>query len=156
MLSFEVHTVSAGTPILLSIDDMDGLGIFLNNLNDILVHLQSRLNAIVTRTRRHPFIKWNPRTFCSLMTSELRQLHQNFGHPSTDKLMKVLEKPGIADVVPVTSRVLNHIKRGCNTCQTYAQKPCRFKLTLRNDNYFTHSVYADIFYIEKKPNPVYF
>lgn len=65
--------------------------------------------------------------------------------------MNVLNKAGIEDVGPDTRRTLNEIERTCIPCQTYAQKPRRFKFTLREDKDFNHTVYADVFYINSKP-----
>lgn len=36
-------------------------------------------------------------------------------------------------------------------CQTYVQKPRRFKFTLREDKDFHHTFYANMFYIEETP-----
>lgn len=55
-LAFSVHTVDAGTPILLSIDDIDiCLGIYLSNLKHVLVHPQFEFGGKVARLRGQPF-----------------------------------------------------------------------------------------------------
>lgn len=45
MAIFNVRVIEVGTPILFSIDDVDRLGIYLNNLNDALVYLQLEFKA---------------------------------------------------------------------------------------------------------------
>lgn len=150
-LSFDAHVVEADTPILLSIDDMDRLGIYLNNLKDQLVHQDTALVAKVQRKRGHPFILWDPHISCMLTNTELHRLHRRFGHPSADKLMKLLQRAELPDVGPETRKVLEKIERSCEPCQIYAQKPRRFKFTLREDKDFNHSIYADVFYIDGKP-----
>lgn len=53
--------------------------------------------------------------------------------------------------MPETRKILLDMMRRCVACQTYAQKPRRFKFTLQNDKEFNHTVYADVFYIDAKP-----
>lgn len=55
-MQFELHVVSTNVPILLSIEDMDHLGVFFNNLTSQLVHLKSRKSAVVSQVGGHPFL----------------------------------------------------------------------------------------------------
>lgn len=64
LLSFDKHVINANNPILLSVDEMDPLGIYLNNIDKNLVQQVSVLKFWIARTRGHPFITWNHRTFC--------------------------------------------------------------------------------------------
>lgn len=150
-LTCNAHIVDANTPILMSIDDMDLLGIYLNNLQNVLIHAKSGLKAPVNRIRGNPFLWWNTYMSSFLTTVELRRLLRRFGHPSTETLMNILNRAGIEDIGPNTRRTLADIQRTCVPCQTYAQKPRRFKFTLQDDKDFNHTVYADIFYINSKP-----
>lgn len=150
-VSFDAHIVDADTPILMSIDDMDRLGVYLNNLENVLVHSKTGSKVPITRVRGHPFVQWNSFSSCHLTEIELRRLHRRFGHPSTEKLLNILHRAEIADIGPNTRKILSNIERTCGPCQTYAQRPRRFKFTLRDDKEFNHTIYADIFYIDKKP-----
>lgn len=58
-LSFDVHIVNADVPLLMSIDDIERLGVYLNNWTDELVHALSGQTAIVTRKYGHPFVYWD-------------------------------------------------------------------------------------------------
>lgn len=69
---FGVHVVEVDTSILSSIDDMSCLGIYLNNLEDKLIHPELGLLARITRIRGNPFIYWNPHISCFLSSTELR------------------------------------------------------------------------------------
>lgn len=149
--TIEAHIVDADTPILLAIDDMDRLGIYFNNLENTVIHTSSGQRGLVSRVRGHPFIQWNPHISCLLTEVELRRLHRRFGHPSTDKLMKLLKRSTLENIGSGTRRILEAIEKHCDPCQRYAQKPRRFKFTLRDDKDFNHTVYVDIFYIESKP-----
>lgn len=48
-------------------------------------------------------------------------------------------------------RVQNRIVRRCDSCKVYWQRPKIFKIALRADKYFNHTVYTYIFYIKGKP-----
>lgn len=109
-LPFEVHIVNADIHILLSIDDVDRLGLSLNNLGDALIHSDSGFRDRIYRINGHPFVQWNPHTACFLTTVELRRLHRRFGHPSMEKLMK-LERTHLPDIGPDTRRALANIER---------------------------------------------
>ena len=87
----EFHIMEATTPFLLSLADMDKLGIYFNNLKDLLV--TPRGNIPVIRRFGHCFLLWNTflQSFIAesfnyqsyyLTTTELQRLHRRFGHPS--------------------------------------------------------------------------
>lgn len=150
-LSFHAHVLDTEPPILMSIDDMDRLGIYLNNLENALIQPKAGQKASVNRVNGHPFLRWNPLISCLFTTAELRRLYRRFGHPSTEKLMNILERAGTQDIGPDKKKFVAEIERTSVPCKTYEQKPRRFKFTLRNDKEFNNTVYADIFYIDKKP-----
>lgn len=102
--SFDVHVVLTDTPILLSIEDMDRLGIYFDNLDNSVVYKCSDESSKVSMTGGHPFIFWNPHITCMLTTIEVRRLHGRFGHPSTDKLIKLLEGSEIENIAPETRK----------------------------------------------------
>lgn len=54
-------------------------------------------------------------------------------------------------VDPETRRIIEDIERRWDSCQTYEQKPRRFKFALRDYKDFNHSIHANIFYINGVP-----
>jgi hypothetical protein len=99
----QFHIVHANTPFLLSLADMDRLGVYFNNLTNTLVTPQG--DVLVVRRFGHSFLLWNAslETFiiesfdhnpCFLTNVELQRLHQRFGHPLANRLQKVLERVG--------------------------------------------------------------
>lgn len=77
-------------------------------------------------------------------------MHRRSGHQSSDKLFNLLRRDDIDAVISETCNVLPEIYRECHSFQTYAQCPQRFKSTLREDKDFNHTVYENIFYIDRK------
>jgi len=82
-----------------------------------------------------------------LTESELRQLHRRFGHPSVQRLAKVLERAGHQ----VNSTILEKLTEFCHQCQMHGKAPGRFKFTLKDDHEFNYSIIVDVLYLEGKP-----
>jgi hypothetical protein len=132
---------------------MDSLRTYYNNVTDTLITPSAKLP--ITRRFGHPFLLWrdtlqayiqqsfdyNP---CFLTDTEIRRLHRRFGHPSAEKLYRVLEHSGHNDV---DRKAIDHLTKYCSFCQKHGRSPGRFKFTLREDLDFNHSVYVDIMYI---------
>jgi hypothetical protein len=152
----EFHVVLAKTPFLLSLGDMDKLGVYFNNLTNCIVTPKG--DVPVVRRFGHSFLLWDTslRSFitesfncnpCFLTSVELRRLHRRFGHPSVGRLQNVLERAGH----DVDRGTLEYLTKYCEHCQKYGQSPGRFKFNLRDDVNFNYSIIVDIFYISGKP-----
>ena len=142
------HTIPANTPFLMCISDMDKLGVYLNNLTNVLV--QGSNNVPVVRKFGHPWmllqqkeriISWN-----HLTEAELRQLHRRFGHPSIDRLGKVIRLAGH----DVSYQAMEKITKHCHQCQLHGKAPGRFKFTLQDDYNFNYKVIVDMMWIDEK------
>lgn len=117
-LSFDAHIIDTNTLIIMSIDDMHRLGIHLNNLENALIQPETGLKVGVQRVDGHPFLQWNPLLSCFLTITELRRLHRRFGHPSIEKLMKVLARAGSKKINAKTRKILTEIDLTCVPCLT--------------------------------------
>ncbi|RFU25514.1 hypothetical protein B7463_g10820, partial [Scytalidium lignicola] len=152
----EFHIVQADIPFLLSITDMDHLGIYLNNLTNNLVTPQGEIPIV--RRFGHPFVLWkiplqalvvesfdqNP---CFLTNVELQRLHQRFGHPSVGRLQKILDRAGH----DIDKQALEYLTKYCVHCQRHGKSLGRFRFSLKDDVSFNYSIIVDIFYISGKP-----
>lgn len=152
----EFHVMLCKTPFLLSLDDMDALGVYFNNLTNVLVTPQG--DVPVVRRFGHSFLLWNSSlqgfiidsfnyTTCYLTNVELQRVHRRFGHPSVARLQKVLERAGH----DIDKQALEYLTKYCVHCQRHGQSPGRFKFNLRDDVQFNYSIIVDIFYIGGKP-----
>ena len=146
----DFHVMQADTPFLLCIQDMDRLGIYLNNLKDQVV-LRDGSTVPIIRLHGHPFLIWGPPSINYLTDTELRQLHRRFGHPSANRLVRTLEKAGYNG--PEHRTVLQRITEFCEFCQKHSRSPGRFKFTLKDEDnaYFNHTIVIDVFYIDGSP-----
>ena len=153
------HVVEADTPFLLCLKDMDSLGIYFNNLKNILI--SPNYSVSVVRQFGHPFLLWNESlsaflqdslssSSCFLTDTELRQLHRRFGHPSANRLIRLLERSGHGD--KLDKEAIHKLTKFCVLCQRNGKSPGRFKFTLRDENIdFNHSIIVDVMYITGSP-----
>ena len=136
---------------------MDKLRVYYNNVTDALI--SPALTLPITRRFGHPFLVWGEalRTYvqesfdynpCYLTSTEIHRLYRRFGHPSAEKLYRVLKRSRHDDV---DKKAIDHLTKYCSFCQKYGRSPGRFKFTLREDLDFNHSVYVDIMYINGSP-----
>jgi hypothetical protein len=84
---------------------------------------------------------------CLLTTTELQQLHHHFGHPTADRLHKLLEKAGHNNV---DKKAIEYLNKFYSHCQLHRKSLRRFKFTLRveQDPIFNYSIFIDIMYID--------
>ena len=152
----EFHIMMAKTLFLLSLADMDKLGVYFNNLSNIVITPKGDIPVV--RRFGHSFLLWNTslQSFitesfkcnpCFLTNVELQRLHRRFGHLSTRRLQKVLERAGH----DVNIEALEHLTKYCKHCQQYGKSPGRFKFNLKDDVNFNYSIIVDVFYISGKP-----
>jgi hypothetical protein len=143
--TFHIINTSPPTPFLMTIDGMDTARVYLNNLDNEILHQDGRKWRVVRRYG-HPFLAWGKAGMAYLTETELRQLHRRFGHPSVNRLIKTLEKAGYDD--KDHRGLLGKIADFCHQCQTHGKAPGRFKFTLKDDPVFNHTIMVDIMYLE--------
>src|SRR5271170_5765081 len=153
----QFHIVDANTPFLLCLADMDKLQVYYNNIKDVLV---TRTREVpVVRRFGHAFLLCNSslqayllESFesnpCYLTEVELQRLHRRFGHPSVERLQRVLDRAGHNDV---DKKTLEHLTKYCHSCQKHGKSPGRFRFTLRDDVEFNYCIIVDIMYISGSP-----
>lgn len=103
------------------------------------------------RFRGHAYIKWDPYLQNTFTVAKLHRLHGRFGHPSTDNLGKFLHRSALDETPGHTCTTLEAISSRCFPCQRFAQAPRRFKFKLKDNFEFNHNIYADVFYIARRP-----
>ena len=137
------YILDADTPFLLSIKDMDRLQVRYDSLADVIEQPGSGKQLPIIRKFSHPFFIWGPMIkmikgldhsqIDSFLTEpEIRQLHRRFGHPSTERLAKILERTG-HNHDEQTKEILRKIEQFCEFCQRHSRSPGRFKFRLRDE-----------------------
>jgi hypothetical protein len=153
----EFHVVRADMLFLLSLADLDRLGVYLNNIENVLVISTNKYPVI--RRFSHLFLIWkiNPSTYiCNSITTkeyfltdvELRRLHRRFGYPSVKRLQRMLEHAGHNDI---DKEIIEKLTKYYEHYQKHGRSPGRFRFNLQNDTQFNYSIIVDIIYINRKP-----
>ncbi|KJZ69913.1 hypothetical protein HIM_10698 [Hirsutella minnesotensis 3608] len=151
------HILQTPTPFLLSLADMDRLGVYFNNITDTLNctnHCTNRqISMPVTRKWGHPwfFLSKAEDSIAFLTETEIRTLHRRFGHPAVPRLYHLLKQAGHSDVSIST---LETISKFCHHCQMHSQAPRRFKFTLKDDQEFNYKIIVDVMYLGSPQRPV--
>jgi len=140
------HVITTNTPFLFCLRDMDRYGVKFDNLADQLI--QGDNVVPVVRRFGHPWMLLHPpeKSIAGqhLTDGELRQIHRRFGHPSVQRLYKLLERAG--ENTSLSS--IEAINKYCRHCQLHSKAPGRFKFTLRDDNEFNHEILVDVMYLD--------
>ena len=150
------HVVEADTPFLLSLADMDYLGLRFDNLKNTIT--SAICSVPVVRQFGHAFMLWKISLHslvidsllykpCYLTDVELARLHRRFGHPSVKRLRTVLERAGH----DVKLKTVEYLTKFCKHCQLHGKSPGRFRFTLRDDVSFNYNIAVDVLYIDNKP-----
>ncbi|KAI2783308.1 hypothetical protein F4815DRAFT_347430 [Daldinia loculata] len=84
----------SNTPFLIYIGNIDRLGVYLNNVKNVLIHNGKKYPVI--RKWKHPwFLLDNRKTtvaYCYLTKAKLQQIHKRFSHPAAAKLIQILKR----------------------------------------------------------------
>jgi hypothetical protein len=100
---------------------MDTMGVRLDNLKNVLV--QGDKVTPIVRKWGHPWMLLHQPeqslAWSHLTESELRQLHQRFGHPLVQHLMRVLEQAGH----DVNTKHIQRLTKYYHQCQMHEKSP---------------------------------
>ena len=152
ILDVKFAIVKRKVPSLLCMRDMKQTGLDIS-IQDELMKFRN-LEHPLSMENYFLIHRWEPNemSFVLYTEQELRKLHRTFGHPSVSAFMKVLRSARPDEMTKEVKDWITDITRSCVTCQTYASKPKRFKITVGTDDLrFNHIVAVDIMYISKKP-----
>ncbi|KAF6807096.1 hypothetical protein CPLU01_15834 [Colletotrichum plurivorum] len=142
----DFHVVPVNTPFLLCLADMDRLRIRFDNLANTLQ--QGDVVVPIIRKWGHPWLLLGPPeqslAWNHLTDVELRRLHRRFGHPSIQRLHKVLHEAGHNVEVAAIEKLTKY----CHQCQMHGKSPGRFKFALRDDYSFNYEVIVDVMYLD--------
>ena len=82
-----------------------------------------------------------------LTEAELCRVHTRFGHPSVNKLHKLLTRASHN----IEHKTIEIINKFCHYCQIKGEAPQRFKFTLKKDVDYKYKIIVDVMYLDGKP-----
>jgi hypothetical protein len=89
------HILKTSTPFLISLQNMDRLKIYMNNVTNKILFIDGKRRASLIRKWGHPWFYVSKLESAAFLTDvKLRKLHRRFDHSATDRLCKMLERAG--------------------------------------------------------------
>jgi hypothetical protein len=126
------------------------MNVKFDNLANVLI--QGKKIVPVVRKWGHPWMLLNRKeeaiVYSYFTEPELHQLHRRFGHPSVQRLTRLLQRAGYEDI---NARTIEHLTKFCKQCQLNGKSLGRFRFTLKEDINFNYSVLIDVLYLDSKP-----
>lgn len=150
VMEFNLNVVEANVPIILGLDLLDKEQLYIDNIDNILVHKHHGWSLPLQRKRGHLYITWNYKDI--LYTKrELQRLHLHFYHPTAKKLYNLVSRATPGQATPDTMTLINKITEACKTCQRFSMRPKSFQVTLPGDIVFNYEVAIDLMFINRIP-----
>jgi hypothetical protein len=142
------HILKASTLFLISLQNMNRLKIYVNNVTNKILFTNGKRRAFLIRKWGHFWFYVSKLESAAFLTDvKLRKLYRRFGHPATDRLCKMLER---ADH-NIYWNELKIIEKFCNYCQIKSFKPLYFKFTIKNDCEFNYKIFVNMLHLINKP-----
>ena len=143
----DFHVMQTDILFLLYLQDMNRLGIYLNNLKNKIV-MKDEFTIPIIRLHEYLFMILGLTSVNYLTDIELRQLHRRFGYSSVNRLVRTLERAEYDD--SKHRYMLQRITEFYIFCQKHSRFPGRFRFTLKDENnaYFNHTIVIDVLYID--------
>jgi hypothetical protein len=136
------------TPLLMSLNDMDALGMDLRTMNNELF-FDGRGQKLARDEKNRLVLKWKYRVECLYTDRELHKFHRAFGHTSVDRIMKSLQAADYSQLDGGTRSKLHDIEHKCESCQYNSSRPKHFSIPQHYlGNRFNHVVKVDIFKVD--------
>lgn len=152
----KAHVVpNTDTPMLLSMQDLQGLGYELRTGSNTL-WARSRVTPQDGEYPRGPHnlhrdergravLSWKYRTQALFTDAELRSLHRSYGHQSADQILEALREAGYDELPKETKQKLADIARSCGPCQRNSSSPRHFSVSMKwRNSRFNHRVLVDV------------
>ena len=148
-LELKVDVVHPNVPLLMGLDAMDKFTVYVNNVQNLLVHDKLGWAIPLQRINGHVYYKWEEEVLFTI--SELKKMHLGLYHPSTEKLINLIRRANSQDATGETSKILEQIAAQCRTCQYHSPRPTTFKATVPGGIVFNRQVILDLMWIASKP-----
>eukprot|EP00171_Calliarthron_tuberculosum_P014672 IDg14672t1 len=139
-----LYIVPGNTPMLLSHRDMDAMGLNYQSLHKVVQRPEDGYEEEVQMRSNLPFLVFESNSF--LTENQLRAMHRNFGHPTLEKQMKLIENAELEYLPRNTRKLLKNLIERCRTCQITKSKQKRFLFSIREDitGEFNHVLVIDV------------
>jgi len=149
-IAFETDILAQDVPLMFILDQHRKHRCSSDEFYNTFIHHPSGTTIPVRYKKGHLYVEW-PVSEVLFSTTELKKMHDRFGHPTTRSLVNLLKRARPKQVQSETRNVLDGIVKHCKACQTFAPKPYMFKVSISTDDLvFSHEIKVDLFWIDKR------
>ena len=145
------HVSKARIPFLLGLYTMEKYRWNALTTDNVLQSVDERWFMPMTRKFGHVFVVWTNTYISGYTTQQLQKMHLHFMHPSTTKLLNLLQRAYSDKVNKDTKTMLDDISKACHACQVYAPSPLTFKVRFPYASIFNRRISMDLMYLPGKP-----
>lgn len=89
-IEVKVDVVKPNIPMLIGLDALDANGMYVNNIQNLLVHNDTKWGIPLVRKAGHVYCEWDNQILFTI--NELRKMHVGFYHPSTCKIFNLISR----------------------------------------------------------------
>ena len=163
-ISVLMDIVPVDIPALLGLDVLDSESLYADNVTNRLVHrcvlslpgepseYEDRWSAPLSRHDNHLYAQMEFPDYTFYTIAQLKKMHQQFAHPSAEKLYNLLKTAGTEAFDNSTLTELEKIVAACEPCQKIKNAPLRFRVLLGHANVrFNAKSFIDIMYLDGRP-----
>lgn len=156
----EMDVVKADIPALLGLDMLDCESL----LADTVANRSKKRSISHANGFNSPLDEWHATPHrskcghiyvdmdCSPSVMFKNNLHQQFFHPSAEKLFNLLKRARLEDTSSETLEILRDFSKCCDPCQQIHDVPTRFRVSFGANNVrFNEQILLDIVTIDSRP-----
>lgn len=151
-IAIVADVINADIPFLIGLDTLDAFGLFVNTVTNQLECPSLQWKIPLVRKFGHVYFNWPKNQTILFTKTELIKLHKAFYHPANDKLLGLLKKARPDKCDRRDKFLLEQIKRSCDTCQRFSQRPRSFKVSFpsHDEIRFGHELSMDLMFINNQ------
>lgn len=137
-IQLSVDVVELDVPLLVSLDFLDKYGLYVNNVQNILVCERESWSLPLPRKFGHIHLVWDHKAREESLTiftrTELKRIHRHFCHPHAERIYKLLKRAEDPETTPKTLKELEKLTASCDICQRLSREPGCLRVSLPPDD----------------------
>lgn len=143
VVKFDACVVSIDVSLLLGLNVLQKMKLIVEFRNDKLINKYRNWHAKLVRKIGHLYVEWPPSIYYT--EAEMQRNHLHFYHPSTEKLVGLINHGAKEHTTARCVRQLKHVQASCDICLKLAASPNCFKDSVANEDcVFNPTVGMDI------------
>jgi hypothetical protein len=140
-LKIRIDVVAADVPMLIGLDILTRHGLNVLVATDELKSAEADWVLPLLRQSGHLALTWLAPYKLWYTSSQLLRMHKHLAHPSTAKLLNLLQKATPDGPPPGTRAIFDDIFAACHACQVFSSRPITFQVRRRRNHLQSRGAY---------------